>query len=85
MPAPGSFYYSSYPYFIHFFVLLSSLSQSVVSFKGLIFLHELNTNMAKITVRDTNVTVILLNENDYICLTDIARYKSDDSNAVIGN
>ena len=33
--------------------------------------------MAKITVRDTNVTVILLNENDYICLTD--------SNAVIGN
>ena len=39
--------------------------------------------MAKITVRDTNVTVILLNENDYICLTDIARYKSDDSNAVI--
>ena len=46
---------------------------------------EDNTNMAKITVRDTNVTVILLNENDYICLTDIARYKSDDSNAVIGN
>ena len=41
--------------------------------------------MAKITVRYTNVTVILLNENDYICLTDIARYKSDDSNAVIGN
>ena len=41
--------------------------------------------MAKITVRDTNVTVILLNENDYICLTDIARYKSDDPNAVIGN
>ena len=41
--------------------------------------------MAKITVRDTNVTVILLNENDYICRTDIARYKSDDSNAVIGN
>ena len=29
--------------------------------------------MAKITVRDTNVTVISLNENDYICLTDIAR------------
>lgn len=41
--------------------------------------------MAKITVRDTNVTVISLNENDYICLTDIARYKSDDPNAVIGN
>ena len=41
--------------------------------------------MAKITVRDTNVTVILLNENDYICLKDIVRYKSDDSNAVIGN
>lgn len=52
----------------------------------IVCLHtEDNTNMAKITVRDTNVTVILLNENDYICLTDIARYKSDDSNAVIGN
>jgi len=47
--------------------------------------REDNTNMAKITVRDTNVTVISLNENDYICLTDIARYKSDDPNAVIGN
>ena len=48
-------------------------------------MKEDNTNMAKITVRDTNVTVISLNENDYICLTDIARYKSDDPNAVIGN
>ena len=45
MPAPRSFYYCSYPYFIHFFVLLSSLSQSVVSFKGLIFLHELDVEL----------------------------------------
>lgn len=41
--------------------------------------------MAKITVKDTNVTIISVKENDYICLTDIARYKSDDPNAVIGN
>lgn len=41
--------------------------------------------MAKITVKDTSVTVISLNESDYICLTDIAKYKSDDPTAVIGN
>lgn len=41
--------------------------------------------MAKITVKDTNVTIISVNTNDYICLTDIARYKSDEANAVIGN
>ena len=38
--------------------------------------------MAKITVKDTSVTI---NENDYISLTDIARYKSDDPTTVIGN
>ncbi len=41
--------------------------------------------MAKITVKNTSVTVISVNENDYICLTDIAKYKSDDPTAVIGN
>ena len=41
--------------------------------------------MAKITVKDTSVTIISVNENDYISLTDIARYKSDDPTAVIGN
>ncbi len=41
--------------------------------------------MAKITVQNTNVTVISVNENDYISLTDIARYKSDAPTAVIGN
>ena len=34
--------------------------------------------MAKITVQDTNVTIISVNENDYISLTDIAKHKSDD-------
>lgn len=41
--------------------------------------------MAKIIVKDTSLTVIKLNENDYISLTDIAKYKSDDPNAVIAN
>ena len=41
--------------------------------------------MAKITVRDTNVTVTLIIDNNHIRLADNARYKSDDSNAVIGN
>ena len=41
--------------------------------------------MAKITVQDTNVTVISVNEDDYISLTDIAKHKSEDPTAVIGN
>lgn len=41
--------------------------------------------MAKITVQNTNVTVISINETDYISLTDIAKHKSDDPTAVIGN
>ena len=41
--------------------------------------------MSKITVQDTNVTVISVNENDYISLTDIAKHKSEDPTAVIGN
>ena len=41
--------------------------------------------MAKITVQNTSVTIISVNENDYISLTDIARHKSEAPTAVIGN
>lgn len=41
--------------------------------------------MAKIIVQERQVTIISHNENDYISLTDIAKYKSDDPTAVIGN
>lgn len=41
--------------------------------------------MAKITVRNTSVTVTSFNDKDYISLTDIAKYKSDDPATVIGN
>lgn len=41
--------------------------------------------MAKINVKNTNVTIVSMNDNDYISLTDIAKYKSDDPTAVIGN
>ncbi|MGI5974933.1 MAG: KilA-N domain-containing protein [Paludibacter sp.] len=42
--------------------------------------------MAKINVKDTQVTILKIDETDYISLTDIARYKnSEDTNAVIGN
>ncbi|GHV88684.1 hypothetical protein AGMMS50267_10520 [Spirochaetia bacterium] len=41
--------------------------------------------MAKITVKDTDITIIQNNSNDYIALTDIARFKSDDPTAVIAN
>jgi hypothetical protein len=42
-------------------------------------------NMAKINVKDTEVTVIQINNVDYISLTDIAKFKTSDPNAVIGN
>lgn len=41
--------------------------------------------MAKIRVQDAEITVVGHNEADYISLTDIARFKSDDPTAVIGN
>jgi len=41
--------------------------------------------MAKITVKDTDVTIIKINDDDYISLTDIAKYKNTDANAVIAN
>ena len=41
--------------------------------------------MAKITVQNTAITIIGLNGNDYISLTDLASHKSDDPNAVIAN
>lgn len=41
--------------------------------------------MARIKVQETQVTVISHNENDYISLTDIAKYKSDDPTATVSN
>jgi hypothetical protein len=41
--------------------------------------------MAKIKVQQTEITVIQVKDKDYISLTDIAKYKSDDPAAVIGN
>lgn len=41
--------------------------------------------MAKITVQSTNITIIAVNGDDYISLTDLARHKSDEPNAVIAN
>lgn len=41
--------------------------------------------MAKINVKQTDVTILKINEDDYISLTDIAKFKSDDPAAVIAN
>jgi hypothetical protein len=41
--------------------------------------------MAKINVKSTEVTIIKINGIDYISLTDIAKFKTDDPNAVIAN
>jgi hypothetical protein len=38
-----------------------------------------------ITVQGTEITIISMQEKDYICITDIAKYKSDDPTAVIAN
>jgi len=37
--------------------------------------------MEKITVQNTSVMIISINKNDYISLTDIAKYRSDDPTA----
>jgi hypothetical protein len=41
--------------------------------------------MAKITVQNTEVAIVQVNGTDYISLTDIARFKTQEPNAVIGN
>lgn len=41
--------------------------------------------MAKITVQNTNITIINVAGEDYVSITDLARHKSDDPAAVIGN
>ncbi len=41
--------------------------------------------MAKITVKNTEITVIKRDSEDYISLTDIAKVKNPDANAVIAN
>ena len=51
-----------------------------------IFINLLNVIfMAKIQVKESEITVLSINENDYISLTDIAKHKSDDPTAVISN
>ena len=41
--------------------------------------------MAKINVKETEIAIINNSENDYISITDIAKYKTDDPGAAIGN
>lgn len=48
-------------------------------------IYAISETMAKITVQNTNITIIALNGDDYISLTDLARHKSDEPNAVIAN
>ena len=39
----------------------------------------------KIEVKGKEITIVSINEKDYISLTDIAKYKTNDTSAVIGN
>ena len=45
----------------------------------------IKNQMAKINVKNIGVSVIKIQETDFISLTDIAKYKTDDANAVIAN
>jgi hypothetical protein len=44
-----------------------------------------NIQKETITVKDTEIAMISERENDFISITDIAKYKSDDPTSVIGN
>ncbi len=48
-------------------------------------IYKISEIMTKITVQNTNIKIITVNGDDYISLTDLARHKSDDPNAVIAN
>jgi hypothetical protein len=51
-----------------------------------IFINPLNDLfMAKIQVKESEITVLSIDKNDYISLTDIAKHKSDDPFIVINN
>lgn len=70
--------------------LLLLISHFIYAQNGVKWCYVSDTNYntkltTKITVQNTSVTVISINEDDYISLTDIAKYKSDNPNAVIGN
>ena len=41
--------------------------------------------MAKINVKDTDVTIIQQGGMDYVSITDIARFRTNEPNVVIGN
>lgn len=41
--------------------------------------------MAKIKVKNIDVTIVKINDKDFISLTDIAKFKTNDASAVIGN
>lgn len=42
------------------------------------YIRETKVNMAKINVKDTDVTIIKVNETDYISLTDMIKSKDGD-------
>jgi hypothetical protein len=47
---------------------------------------DIKLSMAKINVKDTDLTIIQYNNEDYICITDLARYKnSEHTDDVIKN
>ena len=41
--------------------------------------------MARIKVNNTEINIVSIKDSDYISLTDIAKYKTDDTSAVIAN
>lgn len=64
------------------------MEYSICQLKSVILrigIYAISGTMAKITVQNTDITIITVNGDDYISLTDLARHKSDEPNAVIAN
>ena len=47
--------------------------------------QKTTTVMARINVKDTYISIIKIKDTDYVSITDIAKYKTDDTSAVIAN
>jgi hypothetical protein len=62
---------------VKFFPLVQTFQEALYCPQG--------SQMAKIIVEKTEVSIISKNDDDYISLTDIARYKTDNPTAVIAN
>ena len=58
------------------FIEKEKVSQIIITF--VLKTQRIKYKMAKITVKDTEINVVKVNDEDYICLTDMLRAKDGD-------